>query len=391
MIIHVFVDVYPHPFKPYFDVQLEEWEKMGHKVKVFSLSRIPGSFSPMSVKTLKTLRNAPIELCIKIVLAFMRSPVRTFSILSKDGNILEKIKLLAVDSQLPREAPDLIFVHNLAACVRFAYLKEILPNVPFSMYYHGGEIPGVPAIPPQQAKHALMAPDIVFSNTKYSIGDAICRGAPASKVRCVPVGFRLEDYPLDIPRKYMKDGYMNIISAGRIALEKGIDIAILALEKLHKQKIVKFKYVIVGDGPEMQNIISLVHERGLTEHVEFAGILPHNEVVERFRNADVLLLPSIVMNNCAESQACVMQEAMLVGVVVVASNIGGVSESIPEEMQHLLFMEGDQHQLAHNLYQLYLSGVANMMKLGAIGREFVMQNYDVKLLNNKLLQESIHK
>jgi len=68
-----------------------------------------------------------------------------------------------------------------------------------------------------------------------------------------------------------------------------------------------------------------------------------------------------------------------------------VSESIPEEMQHLLFMEGDQHQLAHNLYQLYLSGVANMMKLGAIGREFVMQNYDVKLLNNKLLQESIHK
>jgi hypothetical protein len=93
MIIHVFVDVYPHPFKPYFDVQLEEWEKMGHKVKVFSLSRIPGSFSPMSVKTLKTLRNAPIELCIKIVLAFMRSPVRTFSTLSKDGNILEKINL----------------------------------------------------------------------------------------------------------------------------------------------------------------------------------------------------------------------------------------------------------------------------------------------------------
>jgi glycosyltransferase involved in cell wall biosynthesis len=387
--IYVFIDVYPHPFKPYFDVQFEEWQKAGHVVRIFSLSRISGAVSPITVETLKTLREAPFEVSLKIILALIQSPLRMSTIFSTGRSLLGKVKLLAIDCQLPRELPDLFFVHNLAAAVRFAYLKHIFPDIPFALYYHGGEIPGVPSVREDQAKFALMAPDIVFSNTKYSMDDAVRRGAVAPRVKRIPVGFRLEDYLPSIPRGYLENDCVQLISVGRVAPEKGFDIAILALAELHKKAQIahlEFKYTLVGNGPETQNIRRLAQECGIAGSVNFVGQLSKEEVIAHLAKADVLLVPSVPGNTWEENQACVMQEAMLMGVVVVASDIGGVSESIPSEMRKFLFTAGNYHQLAENVCQLVSVGSDNIRRLGSIGRQFVVENYNVRVLNERLLR-----
>lgn len=389
MNIQVLVDVYPHPFKPYLDVQFEEWQKSGHVVGVISFSRISGAESPISVKTIKTLREAPVAICLKIILAFMLSPFRMFAVLSTGRGLLGKMKLMAIDCQLPRELPNLFFVHNLAAGARFAYLKQVFPRIPFSLYYHGGEIPGVPSISDDLAKLALIAPDIIFSNTKHSINDVKRRGADESKVMCIPVGFRFEDYCFSPDRGYLKNNRVQLMSIGRVALEKGFDVAIRALAELRMKTHVEVEYTLIGDGPEMQHIRRLAQECGVSNYMNFVGRLSHKEVIAYLANADVLILPSIPGHMCEETQACVMQEAMLMGAVVVASDIGGVSESIPREMCEFLFMAGNHQQLAENVGRLLSTGVDNFRRLGTIGRQFVVENYDVRLLNEKLLRMSI--
>ncbi|MDB6087222.1 MAG: glycosyl transferase group 1 [Gammaproteobacteria bacterium] len=385
MKICVLVDVYPHPFKPYFDVQFEEWRRAGHELQVFSLARIPQASSPVSVTTLKSLREAPLAVPLRILMRCVVATVRSVKVAIAAGSLHASLKLLALDSQLPLTAPDVFIIHNLTAGARFWYLKKIFPQIPTGLYYHGGEIPGVAALSAADCIRAFSAPDLIFSNTRTSVMEAEGRGAPMTKTRTLPVGLRLEDYPWSGTRTYKRAGRFQIVSVGRVALEKGLDIAVRALSELHRRSKVEFEYTIIGDGPEMANIRRLVQECGIGHLVRFTGALPIAGVAAAVRDADVLLLPSVPRNTWRENQACVMQEAMLMGVVVIASDIGGVSESIPLEMRDFLFSPGDHAQLAGNVERLLAGAETTLHALGNTGRDFVLHKYDVRELNRQIL------
>ncbi len=385
MQICVLVDVYPHPFKPYFDVQFEEWQRAGHDLSVFSFARIPHASSPVTVTTLQTLRDAPVSLALRILGRFLTAPLRSLRVLTATGSPFEALKLLALDAQLPRKAPDVFFLHNLAAGARVWYLKRVFPQVPKGLYYHGGEIPGVAAIAPALSRRALGGIDLVFTNTRASAQESVERGARPDQVRIVPVGFRFTDYPWLADRAYQPDGKFRIVSVGRVALEKGFDIAIRALSDLRRRGTIDFEYTLIGDGPEMANIRRVVRDCGLEPHVRFTGALPVEGVVKALRDADVLVLSSVPRNTWQENQACVMQEARLMGAVVVAADLGGVSESIPDEMRHLLFVPGDARQLTDNIERLLRAGAAHLRELGRTGRNFVLRKYDVRELNERIL------
>jgi glycosyltransferase involved in cell wall biosynthesis len=175
------------------------------------------------------------------------------------------------------------------------------------------------------------------------------------------------------------------VSVGRVSLEKGFDTAIRALSELHRRGTVDFEYTLIGDGPEMANIRRIVQECGLESLVRFTGALAMHEVVKALSDSDVLVLSSVPRNTWKENQACVMQEAMLMGTVVVASDIGGVAESIPEEMRSLLFPPGEQQPLTDNIERLLRTGATALRELGRAGRNFVMRKYDVRELNAQIL------
>jgi glycosyltransferase involved in cell wall biosynthesis len=385
MQIRVVVDVYPHPFKPYFDVQFEEWQRTGHDLSVFSLARIPGAVSPVRVRTVKTLREAPLTLTLRCLARLIRAPARSLKLTKGAGSWLDRFKLLALDAQLPLTAPDIFFMHNLAAGSRVWYLKRLFPQVPVGLYYHGGEIPGVTAITHEQAGRALRGIDLVLTNTQSSASEIVERGARADQIRIVPMGFRLDDYPWLETRAYQPNGCFRIVSVGRVAPEKGFDIAIRALSELQRRGTVDFAYTLIGDGPEMTNIRRVVRECGMESRVRFTGTLPMSEVVKALSDADVLVLPSVPRNTWRENQACVMQEAMLMGTVIVATDIGGVSESLPAEMRQFLVPSGEPQALTDSLERLLRKGATELRHLGRLGRDFVIRKYDVRELNTRIL------
>lgn len=79
------------------------------------------------------------------------------------------------------------------------------------------------------------------------------------------------------------------------------------------------RLVIVGSGPERQTLENLAIELGVTDAVTFTGRVDNEAMMSLYRNADLVLNPSLVDN-----MPISILEAMASGVPVVSTDVGGI-------------------------------------------------------------------
>jgi len=100
------------------------------------------------------------------------------------------------------------------------------------------------------------------------------------------------------------------------------------------------------------------------DRVRFLGELPRDAVLEAYRRADVLAIPSL----CEEPFGLPVAEGMACGLPCVASNTGGIPELIEQQVTGLLVERGDAAQLADALRRL-ARDPAERERFGRLGRE----------------------
>jgi glycosyltransferase involved in cell wall biosynthesis len=84
----------------------------------------------------------------------------------------------------------------------------------------------------------------------------------------------------------------DIIYVGRLVEHKNLDLLIRALE-IVKEEIPDVKAAIVGDGPEMEKLKSLVKEKKLDANVDFRGFLEdYNEALSLMKSSRIFVAPS---------------------------------------------------------------------------------------------------
>ena len=84
----------------------------------------------------------------------------------------------------------------------------------------------------------------------------------------------------------------DVICIGRLVEHKNVDLLIKALE-IVKADIPDVKALIVGDGPEMGRLQSLVAERKLEKNVDFSGFLEdYNEALALMKSSGIFVAPS---------------------------------------------------------------------------------------------------
>jgi glycosyltransferase involved in cell wall biosynthesis len=109
---------------------------------------------------------------------------------------------------------------------------------------------------------------------------------------------------------------LRLIFVGRIIETKGVLEAIQAVASASKRCAVTFD--IIGIGELAGKCEQLATTLGISEIVRFHGKIPHDEVLRRYDESDVLLFPSY-----REPSGNVVFEAMGRGVPVITSTIGG--------------------------------------------------------------------
>lgn len=113
------------------------------------------------------------------------------------------------------------------------------------------------------------------------------------------------------------------VCTGRMVDHKAFDLAILAVAQADSS----IKLDIIGDGFDRDKLERLVKSLGLQERVTFLGwFKEHDEVLKRFKDYRGYIFPSL-----AEANGIVMQEAMMVGLPVIASRWGGPGQLATDE------------------------------------------------------------
>ncbi|WP_317854716.1 glycosyltransferase family 4 protein [Chakrabartyella piscis] len=135
-----------------------------------------------------------------------------------------------------------------------------------------------------------------------------------------------------------------VLSLGRVAKEKSIDVVMESMPKLLEQ-LPTAKMVVVGDGPERENLEALANTLGIAEHVIFTGAKPWDEIGKYYQLGDVFCSAST-----SETQGLTFAEAMAAGVPVVAQKDPCIETIIQHEETGLLFE--DEMELSSMLYSL---------------------------------------
>ncbi|MFL5844134.1 MAG: glycosyltransferase [Solirubrobacteraceae bacterium] len=137
----------------------------------------------------------------------------------------------------------------------------------------------------------------------------------------------------------------HVLMAGRVAVEKGVDIAAAACAQAG------LPLVVAGDGPLLDAL------RSAHPGVRFTGRVPVGELAELRDHAALALVPS----QAAETFGLAAAEAMAAGVPVVASAIGALPELV-----ETVVAPGDAGALAAAATRLYGDAAAGERGLAAV-------------------------
>ena len=142
-----------------------------------------------------------------------------------------------------------------------------------------------------------------------------------------------------------------MLTIGRLIPRKGFQFLIRALPQIVEKAAHNFEIEIVGDGPYQSELLKLAEDLDVASHIRFTGSVPYAELPQKYRDADVFILPSL-----AEGMPLVVLEAMGTGLPIVASRVQGIDELVGDGTNGALFDPGDVDGLAHALAKLINAG-----------------------------------
>ena len=200
-------------------------------------------------------------------------------------------------------------------------------------------------------------------------------GVPVSHARVIRTGLDLKHYSNGGKQlqPHHKDQNLNLLYAGRIYPEKGIDTVIQAMSKLlHSPGGRQIMLSLAGSGSvEYENHLrQLVNQAGLAKYVSFLGWVEPEAMPELLRKFDVLVLPSI----WPEPFARVVLEGMISGLVVIATPTGGTTEILADGENGLLFAAGDAEDLAKKIICLATDPKLHW-RLALAGQQIVRERF----------------
>jgi glycosyltransferase involved in cell wall biosynthesis len=160
-------------------------------------------------------------------------------------------------------------------------------------------------------------------------------------------------------------------TVARLERIKGIDRLIDAAKAV-AEAIPQARFLVVGDGPQREALLSRVRRLELGERCIFTGL--RSDVPQILPAFDLFVLPSL-----SEALGIAVIEALASGVPVVASRVGGVPEVVIHGETGLLVPPGDATQLAQAI--LYMAAnLAEAKQWAERGQKRVRRMFDVNRL-----------
>lgn len=282
---------------------------------------------------------------------------------------------------------DIVHVHFGSVAIPIAQLKAdgYLNKSKLVVSFHGYDVdPSKAEYFKYQYKQLFEQVTTITVNTEYTKDLLLRIKSDLKNITILPVGL---DTTLFKPmlKTHDKTTCFKILFCGRLIKLKGADIAIKVIDELTKRGH-NVDLTIVGSGIMQNNLISLSKQLSISHLINFNGAVSQEELIELMSINDVFLLPGIIdsENGRAEAQGLVIQEAQSMELPVIVSNVGGMKYGLLPNETGFVVKEKDIEGFANSI-EYFIKNPKEAKLMGKRGREFVIKNYDSKILVNKLL------
>jgi PEP-CTERM/exosortase A-associated glycosyltransferase len=205
--------------------------------------------------------------------------------------------------------------------------------------------------------------------------DMLGRGIEAERITVVPNGVDVSAFHFRSARdealreQFGLKGCTVVGFVGSFYAYEGLDLLIEALPQVlaaHGD----VRVLLVGGGPQEQQLKSRVKDRGLETKVIFAGRVPHEDVQRYYSLMDVMAYPRHSMRLTELVTPLKPLEAMAQGHIVLASSVGGHRELIRHGETGVLFEPGNPAALARGICNL-IERSHDWPRMRQLGRDFV--------------------
>jgi glycosyltransferase involved in cell wall biosynthesis len=116
-----------------------------------------------------------------------------------------------------------------------------------------------------------------------------------------------------------------VLTVRRLVYKNGVD-TLLDCANIAIKNNPKIMFIVVGNGPDLENVRLQVTQLGITANFRLAGFVSDADLPSYYNLADLFILPS----KSGEGLPLVAMEAMACGLPVVATDVGGIKEILPK-------------------------------------------------------------
>jgi glycosyltransferase involved in cell wall biosynthesis len=224
------------------------------------------------------------------------------------------------------EKPDIVHFHQISnsngmSIFHFAAVKKLGIPVVFTIHLQGWERSRLIKKVFEIADRIILLSDWYheFLKKKYRI---------AEKVSVIKSG--LPYFERNEIAERAESECLRLLYVGRVAPEKGLHILLKAIKKIDYKLVSLSIYGQISDEEFYKKCLLFCENK---RNVEWHGFVKNTEIAKVISGYDFLVLPSIVQ----EMSPLVVLEAFSVGVPVIGSNSGGISEVVQDGVNGFLF------------------------------------------------------
>lgn len=200
---------------------------------------------------------------------------------------------------------------------------------------------------------------------------------PSVSINVIPLPYKIKRYPNTSRSKLNMDPHKKyLVSVGRLVPRKGFDQLIRAMKYIDDPAIF---CQIIGAGPEKDHLQDLIDRLGLRNKIRLLGYVEQNAKFQILKNSDLYVLPSI-----HEGFGVVLQEAMQVGLPIIATKAGGQVDLDEEDINGWLVPPEKPESMAKKIESLLKD--EDLMKEMSRNNLEKVNSYDIKVIAGKYLE-----
>lgn len=276
-----------------------------------------------------------------------------------------------------------IYVHHALPVGYAAYLIKKFKRIPYTIFFHGTDLKVGLAGKKNKLKKVCEGAEKIVVNSSYLKNKFQAAFEDLKKeaiaIYPCPDDAFLQVVPEVELRKLKSqlalDGKSVIITVARMTEGKGYPHLIRLLPKI-LEKAPNLVWLIVGDGPKKDEIISLIQKNYLQNVVRFIGKVSYTDLPKYYQLADLFVLLTHPDEATAEEAwGTAFVEAAASGLPVVAGRAGGVEEAV-RNLETGLVVDVYQDMSIVSAVTDLLREKDYAKKMGQAGRERVIREFN---------------